>query len=109
MGQPVSVKRSRTRPAVQTADETVFVHSSIAGEESEERQVIEVHRFATEPAYARVAKGITANMGNYESLRIDVGVTLPCYAEEIEEALDVAADKAHAFLAAECKRHKVEF
>ena len=26
------------------------------------------------------------NMGNYESMRIEVGVSLPCYKEEIEEA-----------------------
>ena len=30
--------------------------------------------------------GLTINLGNYESLRIDVGVKMPCYKEEIEKA-----------------------
>lgn len=54
-------------------------------EDSEEREQIEVSRFITEPAYVTFACGATKNMGNYESLRIEVRVTLPCYVEEIDE------------------------
>lgn len=30
------------------------------------------------PAYVNVSMGLTRNIGNYESVRIHVGVTLPC-------------------------------
>ena len=57
---------------------------------------LEVRKF---PENARVAKvslkfGKTINLGNYESLRVDVGVELPCYPEEFEEAYQDAYHKA---------------
>lgn len=61
-------------------------------EDSEEREQIEVSRFATEPAYVGVAIGTTMNMGNYESLRMEVRITLPCYVEEIDEIYLKAKD-----------------
>lgn len=53
-------------------------------EDSEEREQIEISRFITDPAFVTFACGTTKNMGNYESLRIEVRVTLPCYVEEID-------------------------
>ena len=53
--------------------------------DSEEREQIEVSRFVTDPAYVTFACGATLNMGNYQSLRIDVRVSLPCYIEEIDD------------------------
>lgn len=54
-------------------------------EDSEKREQIEVSRFITDPAYITFACGATKNMGNYESLRIEVRVSLPCYIEEVDE------------------------
>lgn len=54
-------------------------------EDSEEREQIEVSRFVTDTAFVTFACGVTRNMGNYESLRMEVRVTLPCYVEEIDE------------------------
>jgi hypothetical protein len=45
-----------------------------------------VHKFVTEPARVRRAYGVTINLGNYESARVDVDITLPCYAEEVRDA-----------------------
>lgn len=52
-----------------------------------EEQVILVRKFETEPAAVTVAVGVTKSMGagTYEFLRLDVGVTIPCYTEEITE------------------------
>lgn len=50
----------------------------------EKREEIEVSRFVTTPALVTAGAGATLNMGNYESLRIDVRVSLPCYVEEID-------------------------
>lgn len=44
----------------------------------------------TQPASISVKNGMTINLGNYESARIDVMVTLPCYREEIPQAIEVA-------------------
>lgn len=53
--------------------------------EYEEHQVL-VDVFETEPAIVEGGMGMTINLGNYESLRIDVGVKMPCYKEEIAQA-----------------------
>ena len=95
----------RTRPAAVTADEVLTVHSSSLGET---RKVISVRRFATDPAFVRVNKGFTSNMGNYESLRIDVSITVPCYVEEIDAVIVDAADKAHEAVTDEFKKHGIE-
>ena len=40
--------------------------------------------FLTDPAYVRVAHGATKSIGDFESLRVDVAVTMPCYKERVE-------------------------
>lgn len=61
---------------------------------------LEVRVFETEPAHVRAGYGLTLNLGNYESARCDAGVTLPCYVEEvdsaIEEAYRIAEEKVQA-------------
>lgn len=57
-----------------------------ADEVVEEADVVEVRSFVTEPAVVSVEFGRTLNMGNYESIRYAVSVTLPCYVEELEPA-----------------------
>ena len=34
--------------------------------------------FETDPAYVNYRLGATLNMGSYESMKVDVGVTMPC-------------------------------
>lgn len=53
-------------------------------------EMIEVDAFQTQPAEAEVRLGMTINLGNYESARIDVGVRVPCYKEEVPSALVAA-------------------
>lgn len=99
----------RRRPAVPDAvqaDHTVTVTSSLAGDEKARTERIAVRKFVTEPAYVRVNHGLTQNMGNYESLRVDVAITLPCYAEEISKALTVASDMAADFLDQEVGKYE---
>ena len=54
--------------------------------EEVENKELDIHRFHTEPASVYVKFGRTVNVGNFESVRLDVGVNLPCYKEEIEGA-----------------------
>lgn len=37
------------------------------------------------PAYVKVAAGITKNMGNFNSLKVEVSVSVPCHVTRIEE------------------------
>ncbi len=78
--------RTRTREVqVVTEDTVASVYVSALREDSEKREVIDVRKFVTEPAYVRVSAGVTKNIGNYESLRVDVAITAPCYIEEVKE------------------------
>lgn len=61
-------------------------------EEGETEKVIEVMRFpeGVAPAHVSATMGLTINLGDYESAKISVTTTLPCYAEEIEDAYEAA-------------------
>jgi hypothetical protein len=56
----------------------------------ENEEVLEVHRFVTEPAKVGLEYGITLNLGGYESARVSVLVQMPCYREEVDAAYDHA-------------------
>jgi hypothetical protein len=58
----------------------------VEGKAEGEEEVIAVHRFVTEPARVQMDLGLTLNLGNYESARVAVSVTIPCYKEEMEAA-----------------------
>lgn len=53
---------------------------------------ISITRFLTTPAMVGCELGATVNMGNYESARVSVSVTVPCYKEEIETAYEWSKD-----------------
>ncbi len=56
-------------------------------DETVEEDHIEVQPFESEVARVSVSKGLTVNMGNYESARVDVTLSLPCYPEEVVAAI----------------------
>lgn len=60
--------------------------------DEEVTQDSEVHVFVTEPAYVRINHGMTINMGDYQSLRVDVSVTAPCYVEDVEQTAERVSD-----------------
>jgi len=68
------------------------------GEESKEESMIYVDTFATTPAEVETKLGLTINLGNYESLRVDSGVRIPCYKEEVPEAQEFAFKLAEKLL-----------
>jgi hypothetical protein len=53
-------------------------------------ETIEVRTFVTAPATVEIGYGLTLNIGNYESARVDVKVSVPCYREEVDAAYDFA-------------------
>lgn len=56
----------------------------------EQDESLDIHAFATEPAKVTVEMGMTINLGNYESARVAVTLTVPCYLEEHETAYEYA-------------------
>ncbi len=55
-------------------------------------EVIKVHRFLTVPTEVQVGMGLTLNLGNYETARVDVTIRIPCYREEAEQAYAAARE-----------------
>lgn len=106
--------RRTKKDEVQTAEEIVTVRSSIAQRSSEERveheklHTIKVRKFVTEPAYVRVNAGVTKNMGNYESLRLDVSLSVPCYVEEMGEVVEGISGRVSEYLEEELDRYGVK-
>ena len=101
-----STRRVRRREAeVTTHDATVTVLASGVGIDEEKRKVIEVRKFETEPAFVRINAGVTKNLGNYESLRVDVAISVPCYVEEIETVQKRTAEMVADMLDAEVEEY----
>lgn len=46
----------------------------------------------TEPCLIKVGGGQTINIGNFESVRLDVSLSMPCEKSEIEATYDYASD-----------------
>lgn len=89
--------RKRKRPAQEgkAATKTVSVRRSIAGDvrsDESETMPIEILPFESDPAYVRVANGVTKNLGDFESLRLEVAITYPCYPERVEETYEQVSE-----------------
>jgi len=78
------------------------VYGKIGAPESKNEE-LEVRSFVTEPAVVEIGYGLTLNIGNYESARVDVKLTLPCYAEEANAAYDFAKKWAEERVQGEVK------
>ena len=100
-------KRTRVKP-VREDTSVMVVTSSAFGVDEEKRKDLEVHRFETEPAYVRINHGMTKKIGEYESLRVDVSITVPCYVEEINEVAARIADEVSARLDEELNAYGVK-
>lgn len=74
------------------------------GEHSKEEG--EVLDFEVEPARVSVAMGMTINLGDYQSARIDVSVSLPCYREEVDDAYAHAREWVEEKIAVEAEMVK---
>lgn len=56
-------------------------------------EILEVRRFATAPAKVSYWNSAKINVGNFESLDVGVSISMPCYTEEIDDALQYVQDK----------------
>lgn len=67
-------------------------------EEESYSQKIDVPIFNTTPAKVRVAAGVTRNVGDFNSVRVDVSIEMPCYPEMSE------IRRVYSLLSAEAER-----
>lgn len=58
----------------------------------DESEIVMVRQFVTEPAMIRRGYALTINMGNFESAKIDVSISIPAYIEEMHDVDAYARD-----------------
>ena len=71
--------------------------------ESSKETPIDIGLFQTATATVSVQAAHTKNLGNYQSLKIGVMVSVPTYVEELDDAHDFAVRKVSEYLNAELK------
>lgn len=90
----MSPRSARSRGANQRAEAERVTTSAAYGREETEREDLGGSSFppGVEPAFVRVSAGGTYNLGNFESLRLDVSVTIPCRPDRIDRAYQQASE-----------------
>jgi hypothetical protein len=78
-GKKVQVKHTTVR-----VQKTLKIGQQLVYEKDAEEEM-DTRAFETEPAKVSVGKGITIALAKYESARVDVHVSIPCYLEEVHE------------------------
>ncbi len=97
------------RPAADQHEATLSVSASPYGTEgTTRREVLSVHKFEVEPAYVRISAGTTKKLADYESLRVDVSISVPCYTEEIEAVAKKVGEKVSEILSAELAEYGID-
>ena len=81
-----------------TVSETKF------NQTTEEKKLIQIRPFATDPAHITVKLGRTINLGNFESAKIEVALTAPCYVEECKLVYDEVMDFVQERISAEVSK-----
>lgn len=68
----------------------VWASARYKNKELSSESLLEVRKFETTPAVVKAGYALTLNLGNYESAKVDAGVELPCYVEEVPDAFKEA-------------------
>lgn len=71
---------------------------------ADENEAINIRRFETDAAKVFVSMGLTINLGDFSSARIDVGLSVPCYAEERDAAYVETTEWVQSRVVAEQKK-----
>ena len=91
----MTTKKTSAKPASKASTKTkageLIVTSTYKNSEEQHRDLT-VKTFPTDAPIATVSVegSVTKNLGNYESLRIQASISLPCLVEETSEAYDEA-------------------
>jgi hypothetical protein len=77
---------------IETRDAIAEVRKTVFGKEEVSNERIRIRPFISTPANISVKAGITINLGNYESARVDVMLSMPCYPEEVDDTYEDVKD-----------------
>lgn len=92
---PKQVSKRKSGHAVVTA---VHRTQSLGKKERVEDYILQAMDVGENPASVNYAVSLTHNLGNYESLRISIGVTMPARPNAVHRAGEVAKRIAHDML-----------
>ena len=104
MGDKKKRRVRKKKEKIVTMSTKVVTTSVIKGEEAE-KVTKEVEVFEVEPAYVSVKAGVTRSLAQYESLRIDVSIMMPCYKEMIDETYEAIANQVSEMLENEVEQY----
>jgi aspartate/tyrosine/aromatic aminotransferase len=79
-------------PEITIRDAIAEVRTTIFGKEEVSQDRIRIRPFVSNAASISVKAGFTKNLGNYESARVDVMLTMPCYPEEVDRIYEEVKD-----------------
>lgn len=109
MAEQRVTRRRPPRPAADQHEAVLTVTTSPYGTEADsKRKVIAVHKFEVEPAYVRISAGTTKKLADYESLRVDVSLSVPCYTEEIQAVAKRVGEEVSAILSDELAQYGID-
>jgi hypothetical protein len=77
---------SRRQMDLHVPEAKMTVRRMVYGQEAEREEQIEVPAFHGPVAHVRVSGSVTKNLGDYNSARVEVSVSLPCYPTDTEIA-----------------------
>ena len=92
------VPGQQTRGTAQVAAEVRQGKNVLASRSHDSALVDRKFQEGEEAAYVKVAAGLTINIGNFQSLRVDVSVSLPCLSSECERTYETASAYVAEFL-----------
>jgi hypothetical protein len=73
---------------ISAKEKIIEVRKTMFGKEEVSNERVRIRPFVSNPANISIKAGITINLGNYESGRVDVMLSMPCYPEEINEVYE---------------------
>lgn len=104
--------RSRSNPEAQSGSRRTRVQTTRVsrGRDTAEETIrdtddAEVFKFETDPAYVRVSAGVTRQIRDYESLRVDVAISMPCYKEQVQDTFNEVRERVADFLEQEVNEY----
>jgi len=101
---PRPVPTPNPKPRIVEEETYKTVTRTVLGQATGEQEKIKVKVFATETARVAVMKGRTVNMGNWESVKVGVTISVPCYVEEIVDVYRDTTDLVEVMLGEEVEK-----
>ena len=97
-------RKKKNKEKIVTMSTKTVTTSVVKGEETE-LVTKEVEVFDVEPAYISVKAGVTRSLAQYEFLRVDVSIMMPCYKELIDVTYEAIADQVSGMLESEIDQY----